>query len=651
MVASKYLNPFPFLEDKEQDYLVKNIFDNLKQALVIIDRKLVIHFCNEVAHDYALRAFDRSISSGDSLRDFVPKTTIDSFNRTLETIVAGEKVSIIKDLKNPAGDQIWFEISIIPVIEEKSEVNFIIIHGIDITQLKTSESKIRETERRYEDIVQSQSEMICRFTIDGTITFVNNAYCTFFDTLENEIIGLNFYYRVPDFLREKVKSDIMALTPGSPQNSYIERLIGKGGSIRWISGTNTAIFDNDGNFVEIQTVAKDITELKNVEEDLIQAKERVEETDRLKSIFLSNISHEIRTPLNGILGFSSLLMSTQLNKETIENYCTLIEKSGKQLLEIIDDMLEVSMIETRQLKLHYTNVYLPNILDNINEFINQSLNPKDEGNIEVKKCIPLSGSKFFNIDGIRLYQIYFKLLNNAFKFTRKGCIEYGYFQPEVNIVRFFVRDTGIGIPKDKQDIIFEQFRQADESSIRNYGGNGLGLTIVKAIVESMGSKIQVESRPGKGSNFYFDLPIKEPEKEELIPPQVEEVLEKEYDWKDIKILIVEDIYINYIVLKAFLRNTKAVVIPADSGNEALNAIKNHPDINLVLLDIRLPDINGYEIARRIKEINSNISIIAQTAYALDSDQLEAHKSGCDSVLIKPIEKEILLRTINDFLKK
>ncbi len=649
METSENLKPSLIPEDKNLDILLGNIFDNLRQALVIFDLALDIHFFNQVANDYSVKLFGKPLTPGENLGNFITKEKVISFQKIIEKVIKGDEVSTVVKFESPSGELVWFEFSFTSLLIAGEKVNYIVVHGADITQLKTYESKIGETEKRYQAVVQSQSEMICRFTIDGTITFVNNAYCNFFNTTEMESIGSNFFHRVPDILRVKLKDDIMTLTPSKPNNNYVERLVGKDGSNRWISGTNTAMFDNDGNYTEIQTVAKDITMLKNIEQELIREIEHAEESDRLKSNFLTNISHEIRTPLNGILGFISLLKSDKFRKDQLGKYYDLIEDSGKQLLEIIEDMLEVSMIETHQLKFHYTNVYLPDTFKSIEEYVNKSHKKKSKSHIEIKKIIPSSGPRFIKTDGTRLYQVFIKLLNNSFKFTNEGCIEFGYYQSREDIFRFFVRDTGVGIPKDKQQVIFRPFRQAEETPTRSYGGSGLGLTIAKALVESMGGKIYLVSEPGKGSNFYFDLPVLEATKEESVSKK-KMTEEKVYNWQDIKILIVEDIQMNFIVLKEFLRDTKAVIIPAKTGNQALDAFKKHPDINIVLLDIRLPDISGYDVAKRIKEKNSKIPIIAETAYTHGSDQVEAYKAGCDSILLKPINREILLETINDFLK-
>lgn len=629
-----------------QENILNIIFDNLKQSIAVVNTNMEILYVNKKAKDNAREIDGNELKYGNSLWNLLPKEKGGAANRVLEKVYSGESVDVILKHKTLKKTFLWFNYSFIPIVRKDKKVEFIIINGIDITQQKHADMKIRESEAKYKAIVQLQAEMICKFTITGTITFVNSAYCKFFDVSEKKIVGTNFFHRIPKPMREKVKSDLMKLSPTNPHLYYVERFTGNKDISRWISGTNSAVFDNDGNIIEIQLVGKDITEQKIMQEELLKAKEKAEESDRIKSVFLANMSHEIRTPLNGILGFSSLLASSSVDKEKVEEYCNLIEESGNQLLVIMDDILEISLIETNQLSLYNTIVYLPGTINNLYDYIIDTLssNIKD---IRIKKSIPLKGPNFFYTDGIRLYQVFTKLLNNALKFCHSGCIEFGYYQSKYNMVRFFVRDTGIGIPPEKQEVIFEPFRQADESSNRIFGGNGLGLAIAKALVENMGGRLCVESKIDIGSNFFFDLPIVDTvgsrRKKEGKP-----MVEKEYRWDGRKILIVEDTHLNFILLREFIKKTSALVIPANTGSVALEILEKTDDIDLVLLDIRLPDINGYEIARKIKNMNSKIPVIFQTAYSTDCDKSEASKAGCDGFLVKPITKDLLLRTIDSF---
>jgi len=259
--------------------------------------------------------------------------------------------------------------------------------------------------------------------------------------------------------------------------------------------------------------------------------------------------------------------------------------------------------------------------------------------------MPESGPNFVTVDGIRLYQIFIKLLHNATKFTDSGSIEFGYWYPNDKTIRFFVRDTGIGIFKDRQDIIFEIFRQADDSIHKTHGGMGLGLSIAKGLVENMGSRLQLDSDAYKGSLFYFDYALPGLSKQEK-KPKTRKSNCINYDWSDKKILIVEDIYINFILLREYLKRTKAIVLPAHSGHSALKIVRGNEHIDLVLLDIRLPDMNGYEVAKEIKKLHPGVPIVAQTAYTSETDEMEALQSGCDGFLIKPIPKDMLLHTID-----
>lgn len=391
----------------------------------------------------------------------------------------------------------------------------------------------------------------------------------------------------------------------------------------------------------------DITERKQIEIELKNSKEKAEESDKLKSAFLANMSHEIRTPMNGILGFTSLLNNQKLSEEKKKKYINIINSSSEQLLAIINDIIEISKIEAGQIKIINRKTNLNALLDSLySQFdVERKFKKKQDIRFTLSKGLKDSESDILT-DDIRLKQILLNLLSNAFKFTDKGNIEFGY-RKENSSLLFYIKDSGVGISKDKQDIIFERFRQEDETHTRKFGGTGLGLAISKALSKLLGGEIWVESKKWQGATFFFTI------KYNPIPiiktRPVETKFKSEYQWKDKKILIVEDTEYAQQYLEEILDGTEVSYISVENGNEAIKACKENPDINLILMDIQLPDISGYETTKKIKEFMPDVKVIAQTAYGMSGDQEKAFNAGCDDYIAKPIIHNILLNKINKFL--
>jgi len=390
---------------------------------------------------------------------------------------------------------------------------------------------------------------------------------------------------------------------------------------------------------------------KKAEEDLINALERATESDRLKSIFLSTMSHELRTPLNAVIGFSGMMAESELSEEEIKNFANIVQISGENLLSIINDMFDIALIETDKVQVNKEKFSINKTLKDIYSIFMKNDKILDNSvNLIIKKEL---GEELdvINTDKTKFRQILINLIGNAFKFTHQGTIEFGYnvkTDNSTSFLQFYVKDTGIGIPKDKQSIIFEWFRQVDGSFTRQYGGTGLGLFISKKLVELLGGKIWVESEEDKGSTFYFTLAFEPIVK--ITNIDTEKSKKPEYDWKDKTILIVDDIPEIYKFFESILKETNAKLILVKNGKEAISTFKANKEIDLVLMDIQLPDINGYEVTKQIKKINKDIPVIAQTAYALHGDREKALEAGCDDYITKPIKAKKLLSLIDKYLK-
>ena len=403
------------------------------------------------------------------------------------------------------------------------------------------------------------------------------------------------------------------------------------------------------------TVCRDISKAKADEKvilqqnkDLIRAIKKAEESDKLKSAFLANMSHEIRTPLNGILGFAELLRYAE-NKIDVEEYIDVINRSGNQLLNIINDIIDISKIEAGQLTINLRETNLVQLLDNVANIYQKILKRKNsQVKLEVSK--PDQDLRIIT-DEKRVHQVLSNLIDNAIKFTRKGNIKISLSVTDDKKTLFEVKDSGIGIEKAKQKMIFERFRQLDETSTREFGGTGLGLSICRSIIEKLGGRIWVESEFGRGSSFFFDLPLIIQRKEDLRKNDgVKKKNSTKPDLKDKSILIVEDDESNFMFLKTALRKTGINILVARNGREAINMYNNNKNIGLILMDIQLPVLNGIDATKEIRKTDREVPIIAQTAYAMSDDRKKCLDAGCNDYIPKPIKMDILMNKLNKYLK-
>jgi len=392
-------------------------------------------------------------------------------------------------------------------------------------------------------------------------------------------------------------------------------------------------------------------ERKSNEDKLKLAKDAAEESDRLKTSFLTNMSHEIRTPMNAIIGFSNLLLKPDLTQRKKSEYVAIIRNNSGALLKIIDDIIDTARIEVGEVRIEEVNVNLNSIME---EILTATTEMKGK---EGKKDINLilkKGEKDdqFKVktDPHRIRQILSNLISNSIKFVNKGYIEFGYRIEEDDLL-FYVKDTGIGIPQHKQEFIFEPFRQAEETYTRKYGGTGLGLTICKNLLTMFGGKIWLESEEGKGTTFYFTIPYKKAditsasEQKELDEVQVPE----KYNWIEKNIMVAEDVESNFELVKELLEKTAARIVWVKDGEEAIDTCRNNESIDLILMDISMPKLDGLSAAVAIKKFRQKLPIIAVTAFAKAEEKEKFLNSGCDDYIAKPIAEEELMDAISRHL--
>ena len=385
-------------------------------------------------------------------------------------------------------------------------------------------------------------------------------------------------------------------------------------------------------------------ELELQNEELEKARCIVEESDRLKSAFLANMSHEIRTPMNGILGFTELLKENGLTREEQQKYISIIEESGTRMLNILNDIVSISKVESGQMEIALEKTNINKQVEYIYTFFKPAVEQK---RMLLSYKVSLCEEKaLINTDREKVYAILTNLVKNAIKFTQSGSIEFGY-KKKGKFLEFFVKDTGIGIPNDQQKIVFERFRQVNETLTRNDEGAGLGLSISKAYVELLGGKIWLESVEGKGSTFYFSLPYngQTEENSEVMDNQLET---DKNQIPELKILIAEDNELSKILISLAVEVYGNNVLTVNNGIEAIASCRNNPDLDLVLMDIQMPGLDGYEATRQIRSFNKDVIIIAQTANILLGERAKVMAAGCNDYISKPFNKSLLRNLIEKY---
>lgn len=413
----------------------------------------------------------------------------------------------------------------------------------------------------------------------------------------------------------------------------------------WERVTIFAIFDNNKVITNFVLLIEDITDRKQLIDELIKAKEKAEESDRLKSAFLANMSHEIRTPMNGIMGFAELLKNPELTSSEKDKYVEMILKSGKRMLDTLNDIISISKIDSGVEKIIIKDVNINHILEEIKNFY--SLEAKSKGiEINLYKFLP-DNKAFIRTDDLKLHSIINNLVKNAIKFTSKGKVDFGYWIENSSII-FYVKDTGKGISENFKDKLFQRFVQEEMGYTRMYEGSGLGLALAKAYVEMLNGQIWLEkSVINEGSEFRFKIPYS-------IGQNIEEtssknIIKKNIIFNELTLLIAEDDDYSYEFLEILLKNQFKQILRAINGFEAIEIVKQNK-VDLILMDIKMPLMDGYKATQKIREFNKDVIIIAQTAYAYPEDEIKAYQAGCNGYITKPIRKEVLIDLFYKLLK-
>jgi PAS domain S-box-containing protein len=524
----------------------------------------------------------------------------------------------------------------------------------ELQHRKNTEFALRESETKYRRISDKMTDVVWLMDFKGKSLFVSPSIEGFTGhTVEeylNQTVPERFTPESAVYGLQIFNSEIQKyIASPSPDKNHTHTLemeyICKDGSTKWGELIVTPYLDAAETLIGIHGVTRDITARKKAELELIKAKEKAEESDRLKSAFLSNMSHEIRTPMNGILGFASLLKRPNLSGEKQKTYIELIEKSGERMLNIINDIIDISKIESGQMTVFYSETNISSILETLYNFFLPETTQKNIKlicNNEIN-----SEDNIISTDNDKLYAILTNLIKNAVKFTKAGEIEFGC-RKKGKLLEFYVRDTGKGIPPEQQQMVFERFRQGSEAHNREYEGSGLGLAISKAYVQMLGGEITLESNEGVGSKFTFTIM---PHKLKSTASETIETTTKDEYPKELSILIAEDNEVTLTLLKTFLENHCKKLLIAKNGEVAVSLAKENPDLDIVFMDMKMPILSGFDATKQIREFNKDLIIIAQTAFAINNEKNQVFDAGCNDYIAKPYTEEDILNLLKKWISK
>ncbi|UOR04726.1 PAS domain-containing protein [Hymenobacter aerilatus] len=632
---------------QEQQAFVQQVVDTVPDYIFVRDINTHLSFMNQ------------------SMKDFLQTTKHIELVGLTEAEVAPEDLIIWRELRRVAQD----DLRIIETEEEQTvEVSVTLRNGetrwlrsvkrplrradgtvsvlgvsTDITEARLARETLIRSEKQYRDLMQFSQALICTHDLQGRILTLNPTAALMTGYPADELVGKRLHLVSPLELHAEMDAYLAVMTQQREQRGVMT-LMGQTGERRFMLYSNSRV-DEAGHEPYVIVYGQDVTDRILIEKELKRAKEEAEESARAKENFLANMSHEIRTPINGILGMAGLLAKTEL-QTTQRDHLNIIQSSGRHLLAVINDVLDIAKIESGQLHLEEIPF---DIIESIRGAAQTLAYKAEEKRIRFFVEPPTLPEPVVVGDPFRLNQILLNLLSNAIKFTDRGFVELTgrvlHDTPEKLSIEFQVTDTGIGIPAEKQEAIFESFRQAYTDTTRRFGGTGLGLTISRRLAEQLGGRLWVESTPGRGSTFFLVLTLPKAQQLALV---AEPALPDYATLHGTRVLLVEDHPVNQQLALLILQGWGFEVDAADSGPEALALLDQHM-YDVVLMDIQMPGMSGLDATRLIRQhadpLKAVLPVIALTANAMRSDHEVYHKAGINDYLLKPFEERDLFLKI------
>jgi len=644
----------------ESQNRIKTIIETTIDGILICEKPDVFNYINKAGTK--LLGYSKEELNNISLDDIFSDQ-----NEKIKYLEAFRQIDEKDDFKgdirivNSKNENVFLEVSGTSVVLDNKNQYYFSLH--DVTARISDKQALLLSEEKFRTLTENSRDHIIRLDHYGRVVYSNSSFLDAYGLKEDSVIG-NTFVEINNIPEEFIRglwpriSDVLR----NGVAASLELVIHYRGRYMVFDWTITPETNVAGESHSVLIVGRDYTRRKKVEEDLLVAKDRAESADKLKSAFLANMSHEIRTPLNAIVGFANLLKEDMIDDIEKEEYINIINKSSDNLMMLINDIIDLARIESGQLNLLRSAVDLHEMLESIYTTFKQRAKAEKGNNVSIVLSIPEhAGTVRILADENRLIQIFNNLMGNALKFTNHGHVAFGYTLSG-GFIRFYVRDTGIGIVHEKHSIIFDQFRQADETVSKMYGGTGLGLTICKRLVEAMGGSIGLLSEPGDGAEFFFNIPLipaeeaapaEKPEEEQEEKVMVIHEIEpnKKYEWHDKMVLLVDDSSSAHLQMRKYLEKTGVTVISARTGKSARELLRKRTDISMVLMDIQMPGLNVESFIQDIKKEGIKVPIIAQTPVGQTGRREEILKAGYDEFVLKPVDRDELLNKMDRFLNE
>ena len=640
-IVAAFVDITDFKRTEERLKIISKGIESSPASIIVTDANGDIQYVNpkfvEITGYTEIESFGinpRILKSGNHTAKF--------YKEMWESISSGKSWRGEIQNKKKNGDLFWEYAIISPIFDDKNEITHYIAIKEDITKRKEIEQKLLTNEKHFKTLYDTAPDGIFEINKEGVIINCNNEFAKSVKLKKSQLIGQNAsnFINNQDLFKRLLDQLIKR---GFVESEVIQENGDGSSTIVWRKVT--AIFDKKGNFIGAIAYNREITEIKEVENQLIEAKEKAEEADNLKTAFLSNMSHEIRTPLNAIVGFTELLSKHNINENDRNKYSDYIKHNSKLLLNLINDIVDVSKIEANQIKITKELLNLKPVFKELYQmFIKENtLNPNVKFILDIK-----DDDIILNTDEFRLRQIVTNLLNNAIKFTNDGEISFGYYTKNDKLI-IFVKDTGEGINKEFVSKIFTRFFKLGALT-NNKSGTGLGLSIVKSLTELLGGKIDVISEKYVGTEFEISFPYDN--KLSIAKKRKDDNYDiSSFDWSEKTILIAEDDEFNFIVLEEYLKISKINIIHAKDGLEAVELFKRYKNkIDLILMDIQMPKLDGYSSAKEILKIDKKANIISQTAFAMSDEKDKSLEIGCIDYITKPIDINTLTLLLANYLR-
>lgn len=642
---------------RERD-LMGSIMETSPMGILVIDSDGIIIFANDQAA--RVHGVSRDEIIGRRHNDSIWKISSHDGGPFPEERLAFNRVMKIRnavlDIRHAIhwadGRRVLLSINASPLFSDDGTIQKVVATVEDITTRKKVEEALKESAYRFRSLVKTAESVIILLSPNKKILEFNRMAEDLFGRTRHEVLGRNYFELfIPERFWAEGSRQFASVLSGTPlrlQENYV--LIGDGEE-RLVQWSYSRLLDAKGDALGVLAVGQDITERKRGEVELCEARDAAEEASRAKSEFLANMSHEIRTPISAIIGMSEMTLNTDLTVEQ-QSYLMTVKKAAESLLHIINDILDISKIEARKMELRPDDFNLHDMLEK--QLTVLKVQAEEKG-IELRAEISDQVSRCYYGDEHRLGQIIINLVGNSIKFTEKGYVEVSVDHvgsyAEGAILEFRVKDTGIGISDDKAGKLFESFVQLNAGYSKRHPGSGLGLAISRQLVEMMGGNISFTSKEGWGTEFKFTVKLKSSEGECVGSSVVDDVHRETELRVGARVLLAEDNATNQIYISHFLTEEGFQVETAENGLEAIEMLENEGPFDVILMDVQMPEMDGMQATKRIRESGNDIPIVALTAYAMEGDREKFLDSGMDAYSSKPVKIDELVRIIGRLIPR